>query len=238
MINKYNENVYYSDPTDLNDRPALGYVKGDKYALMIDAGNSEAHAREFLNDLKENGLPYPSFVILTHSHWDHCYGLSAIEAPAISCRATYLKLLSDKNRQMEENWFEKGKADGSIEPFIWQAMEYEYGKDGIKDIEVILPSMVFEQILTIDLGNQKILCKHITSPHSDDSIFILAENEGVLFTGDGCNTELTGDTWTDHPDKVRQLRKELQILPFNLAVTAHHGPSTKTELLNWLTERL
>ena len=237
MISKYSENVYYSSPVVETDRPALGYIRGNDYSVMVDSGNSPAHARQFLKELESLGLPYPSFVILTHSHWDHCYGLSEIKAPAIACRSTYLKLLAEKDLTYTRESFYSARDNGTLEPFIWEAMEQEYSD--FSEIRIVLPAIIFEQELTLDLGNQKVLCRKCINPHSDDSVYVLAQDEGILFTGDACYMELTGNSWTDHPDKVRQLRKELALLPFDLAITAHSdSPYTKSELLSWLAQRI
>ncbi|MFP3489602.1 MBL fold metallo-hydrolase, partial [Staphylococcus sp. SIMBA_130] len=47
-------------------------------SLMIDAGNSENHARSFLEELSDRGLKRPDLLALTHWHWDHIFGLSAL----------------------------------------------------------------------------------------------------------------------------------------------------------------
>ena len=70
MLNQITPNIYVSDNEELNDRPQLGYIKGSKYAIMIDAGNSPAHAQLFIDELKKMDLKAPDFVILTHWHWD------------------------------------------------------------------------------------------------------------------------------------------------------------------------
>ena len=76
MFHKISENVYYTDNEEATDRPAMGYIKGDKYSLMVESGNSKANVNLFFSHLKENGLKEPDFVTISHSHWDHSYGLS------------------------------------------------------------------------------------------------------------------------------------------------------------------
>ena len=40
MLKKISECIYYLPPDSETDRPVLGYIRGDRYSLMVDAGNS------------------------------------------------------------------------------------------------------------------------------------------------------------------------------------------------------
>ncbi len=37
MLKKLTNNVYYTEPDESTDRPTMGYVKGNKYSLMVEA---------------------------------------------------------------------------------------------------------------------------------------------------------------------------------------------------------
>ena len=88
--------VWYLPHAPETDRPALGYIQGDRQALMVDAGNSPAHVRQFLRALETKGLPAPDLAALTHRHWDHTFGLAALPVPAIAgaAPARYLERFS------------------------------------------------------------------------------------------------------------------------------------------------
>ena len=70
--------VWYLPHSPASDRPALGYIRGDRRALMVDAGNSPAHVRQFLRSLEAEGLPAPDLAVLTHRHWDHTGAVPAL----------------------------------------------------------------------------------------------------------------------------------------------------------------
>ena len=80
--------VYQLPFSQENDRPALGYIRGDRFSLMVDAGNSPEHVRDYQKAVENAGFPQPDFTVLTHSHWDHCFGLSALSIPSIACVQT------------------------------------------------------------------------------------------------------------------------------------------------------
>lgn len=65
-LKKLSEHIWYMPFEEERDRPNLGYVKGDKMSLAIDAGHSESHVREFYDLLQKEGLPLPSLTVITH----------------------------------------------------------------------------------------------------------------------------------------------------------------------------
>ena len=78
MLNKIKERIYVFPYQEINDRPNLIYLKGDKYHLVVDAGHSKEHLDLFYNALKEEGLPLPDFTVITHWHWDHTLAMAFV----------------------------------------------------------------------------------------------------------------------------------------------------------------
>ena len=122
------ERIYYSDPEPEVDRPCLGYLQGEKHTLLVDAGNSPAHVRKIREELKELGLREPDYIVLTHSHWDHTYGLCAWKGISYASVRTneYLKEMSRWNWEREE--FERHVASNEIPLFCRPHMLLEYPK--------------------------------------------------------------------------------------------------------------
>ncbi|GAB4428720.1 MAG: hypothetical protein Fur0044_26540 [Anaerolineae bacterium] len=44
-LQKLNRHVYWLPPDDRTDRPILGAITGERATLLVDAGNSPAHAQ-------------------------------------------------------------------------------------------------------------------------------------------------------------------------------------------------
>lgn len=42
FMNKFSERIYYMMHDDANDEPYLFYIKGDRFSIQIDVGNSPA----------------------------------------------------------------------------------------------------------------------------------------------------------------------------------------------------
>lgn len=88
MLQQLTDRVFFLPCDPSTDRPCLGYLRGDRFSVMIDAGNSPAHAALLLEELRGVGLPRPRFVALTHWHWDHTFGLPGLDAAAAACSRT------------------------------------------------------------------------------------------------------------------------------------------------------
>lgn len=73
-IKKIGQTFSYITPISLTDRPILGMVAGTNKTLMIDAGNSEDHARYFIKETLKHEKAKLDLVVLTHWHWDHILG--------------------------------------------------------------------------------------------------------------------------------------------------------------------
>ncbi len=92
MLNKLNESIYYLSNQNDKERPTLGLVCGDKYSLVIDAGNSVLHAREFLQQISKLNVPPINYLVITHAHWDHFLGMNEYNARIIVNEVTYQKM--------------------------------------------------------------------------------------------------------------------------------------------------
>ncbi len=80
--------IWYQTPVSETDRPILAVVRGEKHQLMIDAGNSSAHAALFLEEMKTHNLGSPDLLALTHWHWDHIFGMKYLGLPSIATKQT------------------------------------------------------------------------------------------------------------------------------------------------------
>ena len=56
-LNRLSERVWFFPYEEERDRPNLGYVRGDRWSLAVDAGHSEDHVRAFYRALEEENLP-------------------------------------------------------------------------------------------------------------------------------------------------------------------------------------
>ena len=98
--------IFPQDPG--KDRPNLGYVRGEKMALAIDAGHSSSHVEDFYEALDREGLPLPDLTVITHWHWDHTYGMHAVHGRTIARPETNRHLLEIAERLEKDPGHRRG----------------------------------------------------------------------------------------------------------------------------------
>ena len=87
-MRKLTEHIYCMDANAETDQPFVFYIHGEKRSLLVDAGNSPENYQKLLGELQECGLRTPDLAALTHWHWDHTFGVCAVECPVIASEAT------------------------------------------------------------------------------------------------------------------------------------------------------
>ncbi|WP_273853405.1 MBL fold metallo-hydrolase [Guptibacillus spartinae] len=183
QLKQIGNRFYYQTPVSETDRPILGMVVGDEKSFMIDAGNSEAHASYFLEELSHRGLKRPDMVALTHWHWDHIFGLSALR-DTVSISSFQTK--EEMAKLLPLSW-----SDAALDQRVEEGTEIEFCATAIKkefmnhrDITVTLPTVTFEEKLEIDLGGVTCVLQHVGGDHAADSVVVYIKEEKILFLGD------------------------------------------------------
>ena len=222
-LNRVNERVWVSSFEEERDRPALGYIKGDRYSMAIDAGHSREHVEEFYSLIKGERLPLPELTVLTHWHWDHTFGMFAVNGLSLAEKRT-----DEHLQKLMMRWGDGTEAQmKAMDEHI--ALEY---KD--QSMRVVGADMVFKDEISLNLGGIKAQCLHTESPHTDDSVLILLPKEKILFFGDCISGEYP--EWTVDTDRMKALIGKLEGLDFDLAIGGHWEPEGKMDLLNRLKE--
>ncbi len=220
------ERIWYTSYEEERDRPALGYVKGDRFSVAIDAGHSDAHIREFYDLLKKENLPLPAFTIITHWHWDHSFAMHCINGHSIANKKTNDYLLDFIARRSAENDWQFLNLDPSI------MKEYA----GNRPIVVVPADIVYEGRMTIDAGNETIEVFEAVSPHTDDASFIYLPKEKVLFIGDAISGVFP--TWIADSELLKQHIELLKSIDFTWCVGGHWPIFCKQQLIDDLTSEL
>ncbi len=218
------------------DRPALGYVRGSRSALMIDAGNSAAHAQQFLTALDEQGLPHPRYTAITHWHWDHCYGLHALDTVSVCGIETNEMLRAMADWQWTDEAMRQRLASGEDIEFCDHCIRLEYPDRSA--IRVQTADIVFDSFLSIDLGGIECRLLWLENSHADDHTVVFVPQEKVLFVGDILGPDLHHGEMKYYERKLRSLISALDSLDFEMALTGHNGVWSKAEVLDDLREEL
>ena len=218
-LKRLTEHIWIMPYETERDRPNLGYVKGNHWSLAIDAGHSAAHTKEFYALLKKENLPLPALTVLTHWHWDHTFGMHAVNGLCLANAKT--------NRYLSE-WEDKIKKNGPAEFFsLHESIRREYGTE----MEVIVKKadLVFSGEITLDLGGCTVNVIQSEAPHTDDSALIHIEQDKTLFLGDStCDDFFTG---VKRADLCRKLADTIRGINPEICVEGHWTPVDTEETL-------
>lgn len=221
---KFNEDIYYLPHESINDRPMLAYIFGEKFSVMVDAGNSKRHIETMYKELASMNLPLPQYTIITHWHWDHTLGLNDIYGQSIVHKLTNKILREEIEKYNNEDYINQIK-------LINPCFNYEY--EGIKTVFLKIGDIEFEGELTINIGNDILHIKHIESPHTIDSVIINLEKNKILFLGDATSEDYENNGYLDN-GKLGKLINEIEISNCKYCMLGHAEPLLKKDLLQYL----
>lgn len=174
--------VYWLSPDHTTDRPLLGVVAGTYGSLIIDAGNSPAHLNLLLQAMAQRDLPPPAYAMVTHWHWDHVFGTSALNVPTFASRETarIVRILAGLD------W-----GDAALDERVAAGTEIAFCRDMIKaelpdrtDLILRPPTIAFDTAVTIDLGGVTCELVHVGGDHAHDASIVYVPAEKILFLGD------------------------------------------------------
>lgn len=147
-----------------------GFVVGDSGVLVVDALGSPALAQELLAEIRRV-TPLPvRYVVVTHYHADHIYGLQVFRAAGATVLAhsegrEYLN--SDTARQR----LEASRRD--ITPWIDARTEL-----------VPADRWLSEPVTRLDLGALTVEVRHTGPAHTAEDLVVWVPQRGALFAGD------------------------------------------------------
>lgn len=234
MLEKISDRVYYMMNQDDTDRPVLGVVLGTNSCLIVDAGNSPKHANEFILELEEMKIPPIKYLVLTHYHFDHVFGISEWEAITIANKKTNSYM--NRYRQIK---YDDNSLNLALEKGIFNEYGVKYIKSEIHNREKFSLGNIdicYSNSLKIDLGELTCEIRTVVSPHTDDSTIIYIPEEKVLFLGDsiyGCMKN--GKNYFDK-DKLFSIINTIEQYEADYYVCSHESVCTKQEIISYFQQ--
>ncbi|CQR46617.1 Hydroxyacylglutathione hydrolase [Paraliobacillus sp. PM-2] len=229
-LKRIGKSFWFMTPVSETDRPTLGMVVGDNRNLMIDAGNSEAHARLFLEKLTKQNISKPDVVVLTHWHWDHIFGMSVLKDVMTISSADTKK---EMNKLIAYEWTDKALDErvqkGTEIKFCADCIKKEFGHE--RNIQIVLPTLTFEHQLEIDLGGVTCVIKHVGGDHSKDSVVVYIKEEKVLFLGDSIYPDIFSSKKNYTSKHAFNLIKELETFDAETYILSHSENMNRMEFL-------
>ena len=223
-LNRLTDRVWIWPYEEARDRPNLGYVRGDRLCLAVDAGHSDAHIAEFYAALKAAGLPLPDLTILTHWHWDHTFAMHRVHGLTLANKRT--------NRHLRDFRDKIGRE--GIETFLSLDASIRREYAGNRPVVIVPADVTFPGKIDIDLGGCSVRAFEAESPHTDDGTLVHIPGEGVLFIGDANSGAFP--TWQKDAALAEKLAGTIRALDANIVVEGHWVPTTKEDVIRDLAE--
>lgn len=233
MLNKLTNRVYYMDFVQQGDRPVLGLVVGDNYSVIIDGGNSKAHAQKFLNYITELDVPKPKYLLLTHWHWDHVWGMKTMNLINIAHEKSNEKIEWLRTLEWTDDAIQKRVENGEEIEFCQEHIKIEHpGND--RKMELPHIDIIFNDRLELELGGVNVCIEHCKSDHSEDCCLVRVEEEGVTFMGDAMYLDMYSGEWSYSKEKLYPFLEKLRSYDSKYYIPSHHPKYTKSEFMKFI----
>ena len=187
-LNQLTPHVYWLPPDETTDRPILGVVTGERGSLLVDAGNSPAHANLRLNEIARLRLTAPHYLTLTHWHWDHVFGTAAIQLPTLA----HIETKRIVTEMAHLDW-----SDEALDQRVAAGQEIEFCRDMIKaelpdrrGLVIRPPEIGFTAEVELDLGGTTAHLIHVGGDHAADSIIVYVPGDRLVFLSDCLGPDL------------------------------------------------
>lgn len=213
MFEKLTDNIYMHKCEFYTDRPNIGLIVGEKHSLLFEAGNSVYHVENLKKEIEEQGLKFPSYVALSHWHWDHSFGAAAWEIPVIAGKMTNEKLREVSLWKWDDESMKERLENGQDILFCYEMVRREYPDRSV--INVIPADIIFGERLILDLGGITAELIHAGGPHSPDSVICYVPSERIVFLGDGNSKNLLNNKWHFDIEHEELLDDEIDKIPFD-----------------------
>lgn len=228
MLRQITPRVHWLPADARTDRPILGVISGERGSLLVDAGNSAAHATMLLEAMSAAGLAAPRLLLLTHWHWDHVFGAAAIDAVAIAHRETQriMRVMAG---------FDWG--DAALDQRVAAGTEIAFCRDMIRaelpdraGLVIRPPEIAIEGELSVDLGGATCRLIPVGGDHAHDSTIAFVPEARAVFLGDCIYDDLHHGPRRLTLGRVGPLFDRLLALEADIYLPAHHeAPLSRAE---------
>ena len=182
QLNQVSKHVYWLPSDETTDRPVLGVVAGKNGTLIVDAGNSPAHANILLSEMSKHNIAAPSFLVLTHWHWDHVFGTAVFDIPMLAHQETKRVVEEMVHLDWNDEALDKRVADGTEIEFCRDMMKLELPDR--THLKLKSPDVSFSHRVDIDLGDVTCRIEHVGGDHAADSSVVYIPEDNIIFLSD------------------------------------------------------
>ena len=211
----------------------VGVIIGENETVLVDAGNSPQLARRIKDELIHSGFPPVSHIIYTHHHWDHTYGACEFQVPVVSHSLCKTILTEEAKRPWGVEYLRQ-----EIKHNPRLRTSYTARACAIRNwatFHIVVPNLIFDNSLTLQLGQITIQLEYVGGQHAEDSIVVKVPQAQVMFLGD-CYYPPPLHLRTPESKASMAMLAALESKEYTLYVEGHDKPHTRATLLTMLEQ--
>jgi glyoxylase-like metal-dependent hydrolase (beta-lactamase superfamily II) len=231
MLKKLCDNIYYMPHYNETDRPTISLIHGDKHSLVIDSGNSPKHAQEFLAEAKKLDIPPIKYLVITHSHWDHIFGIKEMPFLTIGNSSCGEKLDDMTKLKWLDKDLDEHVDSGLLTPFGVDCIKKEItDREGFRTSAL---DITFNTSLDLDLGGVSCHIKSLGGTHTSCSSIVYVPERKVLFLGDCIYGRRFDGVYGYDMNTLSSMILNLNEYDVDIYVPSHDKPYTPSDLNNY-----
>ncbi|WP_016698027.1 MBL fold metallo-hydrolase [Actinoalloteichus spitiensis] len=192
---------------------SVGLVVGDDRCLVVDTRGDGEQGAEFAAEVRVlTGLPWT--VVLTHVHFDHCFGTDAFLPCPVWAHPEAGEALERTADAQRAEWVARYRAEGRS--VIADRL------DRVR--QPVLPRPLPAATTSFDLGGRTVLVRHLGRGHTDHDVVVEVPDTGTVFAGDLVEQGAPPDFGDSYPlEWPATLRRLAALVPANGVVVPGHG---------------
>ncbi|MCI0688053.1 MAG: MBL fold metallo-hydrolase, partial [Sporichthyaceae bacterium] len=193
---------------------SIGLVLGPTGCLVVDTRGDEVQGAELAAAVREvTSLPWT--VVLTHAHFDHCFGTAALQPCQVFAHARCVAALSAEGELYRREWIERYRQQAR--PNL---------ADALAAARLVIPAALPADRDEFSVGGRTVGFAHLGRGHTDHDLLVKVPDAGVLFTGDLVENGAPPAIGTDAhlAEWVPTLDAVIDLLGAGTAVPGHGDP--------------
>ncbi|GAA0531439.1 MBL fold metallo-hydrolase [Saccharopolyspora thermophila] len=191
---------------------SVGLVVGAESALVIDTRGDRAQGAELAAAVRRV-TPLPWQVVITHGHFDHCFGTAAfLPAPVWAherCPSHLARTAADQREQWVRHYREQGDAATA---------------EALAASSPTVPDHLVSDAADLDLGGRTAQLRHLGPGHTDHDVVVVVPDSGAVFAGDLVEQGAPPDFEDAHPQHWPSTLDALLALNPAIVVPGHGDP--------------
>lgn len=152
---------------------SVGLVLGSTGCLVIDTRGDEIQGAELAAAIRQV-TPLPWVVVITHAHFDHCFGTAALQPSSVWAHAHCVRALTaDRGERARQDWVVRYRELGRPEM-----------ADALESARLVLPEPLDADRVELSVGGRPLVLAHLGRGHTDHDLLVQVPDADVLFAGD------------------------------------------------------